>query len=138
VLGGRDVAAAEAGSPVNDDGVVATIVNGLDRLGPLAERRAAARSCCARCASVTRARRHARSRHSAHTRYRGFTLLVADRETAFAVTSDERALRVDALAPGHQSSRPRAATSGLAAYAAHFDAFRTAAPPDPSRDDWAS
>jgi len=139
VLGGRDVTGGGSWIAVNDDGVVATIVNGFDRLGPLAGK-------ASRGDLVMRAMRERDARSAAHAigalaanRYRGFTLLVADRDSAFAVTSDERTLRVDALAPGHHIVTPDGCdVPDSPRYAAHFDAFRAAAPPDPSRDDWSS
>jgi uncharacterized protein with NRDE domain len=39
VVGGRDRAGGGSWFALNDDGVVATIVNGMDRLGPLAGKR---------------------------------------------------------------------------------------------------
>ena len=122
---------------MNDDGVVATIVNGLHRLGPLEGK-------TSRGDIVLRALRERDAASAARfagalapDRYRGFTLLLADRREAFAVTSDERQIRVDELAPGHHMittegcdvpSSPR--------YAAHFAAFRDAPAPEPATGDW--
>lgn len=139
VVGGRDVTAGGSWFALNDDGVVATIVNGMNRLGPVA-------GMASRGALVLRALRE----HDAETAaraigaldardYRGFTLIVADRTRAFAVSSDERALRVDALAPGHHLVTPDGCdVPGSPRFAAHIDAFRAAPPPDPGRDDWSS
>ena len=137
VVAGRDVLGGGSWFGVNDDGVVATIVNGMDRLGPLAGK-------ASRGELVLRALREHDARGAAQTigaldaaRYRGFTLLVADRASAFAVSSDERAFRVDALAPGHHMVTPDGIdVASSPRYAAHFPAFRDAAPPDPSGGDW--
>ncbi len=139
VVGGRDVTGGGSWFALNDDGVVATIVNGMDRLGPLAGK-------ASRGELVLRALREHDARSAAQaigaleaSRYRGFTLLVADRGAAFAVTSDERTLRVDPLVPGHHIVTPDGCdVPASPRYATHFAAFRAAPPPDPSRDDWSS
>ena len=124
---------------VNDVGVVATIVNGMDRLGPLAGK-------TSRGELVLRALRE-RDAHTAAqsivaldaARYRGFTLIVADRAGAYAVASDEHAIRVDALAPGHHMVTPDGCDVAWSPrFATHFAAFRAAAPPDPAREEWSS
>ena len=123
---------------MNDDGVMATIVNGAYRLGPLHGK-------ATRGELVLRALREADAPSAAACvgaldpqRYRGFTLLVADRRAAFAVSSDEQRLRVDALAPGHHIVTPEGCDVPSAPrYAAHFAAFRAALPPDPERGAWA-
>ncbi|HEX3468116.1 MAG TPA: NRDE family protein [Candidatus Elarobacter sp.] len=139
VVGGRDVTAGGSWFALNDAGVVATIVNGMNRLGPLP-------GTSSRGALVLRALRERDAASAAHAigaldarDYRGFTLIVADRERAFAVSSDERALRVDALAPGHHLVTPDGCdVPDSPRFAAHFGAFRTAAPPEPEHDDWSS
>jgi hypothetical protein len=139
VVAGRDVLGGGSWFGVNDDGVVATIVNGMDRLGPLEGK-------ASRGGLVMRALRE-RDAHGAAkaigaldaVRYRGFTLLVADRSAAFAVSSDERAIRVDELPPGHHMVTPDGVDIAASPrYASHFPAFRDAAPPDPGADDWTS
>ena len=139
VVAGRDVLGGGSWFGVNDDGVVATIVNGMDRLGPLAGK-------ASRGELVLRALRERDARSAAGVigadaadRYRGFTLLVADRTAAFAVSSDERTIGVDELAPGHHMVTPDGVDDAASArYAAHFPAFRDAAPPDPAAGDWTS
>ena len=90
VVGGRDVLGGGSWFGVNDAGVVATIVNGVHRLGPLDGK-------ASRGELVLRALREPDAASAARVagalapqRYRGFTLLLADRDAAFAVTSDER------------------------------------------------
>jgi uncharacterized protein with NRDE domain len=139
IVAGRDVLGGGSWFGVNDDGVVATIVNGMDRLGPLAGK-------ASRGELVLRALRERDARGAAHAigsldaaRYRGFTLIAADRAGAYAVTSDERAIRVDALAPGHHMVTPDGCDIAWSPrYAAHFAAFRAAAPPDPQHGAWTS
>lgn len=139
IVAGRDVLGGGSWFGANDDGVVATIVNGLHRLGPLdgkasrgelvlhalRERDAAA---AARFAGAL-----------APQRYRGFTLLLADARAAFAVTSDEHTIRVDALAPGHHMVTPEGCDVVTSPrYGAHFAAFEAARAPDPATGDWTS
>jgi Transport and Golgi organisation 2 len=139
VIAGRDVLGGGSWFGLNGDGVVATIVNGMDRLGPLP-------GTASRGELVLRALRERDARAAADAigalppeRYRGFTLLVADRGSAFAVASDERRVRVGALAPGHHMLTPDGVDlPSSARYAAHFAAFRDAAPPDPERGDWSA
>jgi hypothetical protein len=139
IVAGRDALGGGSWFGVNDDGVVATIVNGPYRLGPLHGK-------ATRGELVVRAlgARDARSAAAAlgtlpPERYRGFTLLVADRGEAFALSSDERRIRVDALAPGHHIITPEGCDVPTAPrYAAHFAAFCAATPPDPAAGAWAS
>jgi hypothetical protein len=138
-VAGRDVLGGGSWFGVNDDGVVATIVNGMDRLGPLAGK-------ASRGGLVVRALRERDARGAASAigaldaaSYRGFTLLVADRTTAFAVSSDERAISVDELAPGYHMVTPDGVDAAASPrYAAHFPAFRAATQPDPAAGDWTS
>jgi hypothetical protein len=139
IVAGRDVLGGGSWFGVNDDGVVATIVNGMDRLGPLAGK-------ASRGELVVRALRARDARSAANAigaggagRYRGFTLLVADRTAAFAVSSDERIMRVDELAAGHHMVTPDGVDAAASPrYAEHFPAFRAAPPPDPAAGDWTS
>jgi hypothetical protein len=139
IVAGRDVLGGGSWFGVNDDGVVATIVNGMDRLGPLAGK-------ASRGELVLRALRERDAASAARAigalpaqRYRGFTLLVADRGSAYAMSSDEHAIRVDALAPGHHMVTPDGCDVVTSPrYAAHFPAFRGAPLPDPERGDWSS
>ncbi len=123
----------------SDDGVFATIVNGFERLGPLPGK-------ASRGELVLRALRARDAEDAARTiaalpkqRYRGFTLIVADRTRAFAIASDERAIRCDELAPGHHLVTPQGCdVPSSPRFAAHFGAFRRAAPPDPDRGAWSA
>lgn len=139
VVAGRDRASGGSWFGFNEDGVVATIVNGMDRLGPLAGKRS-------RGEIVLRALRETDAAGAARAigalspeGYRGFTLLVADRATAFVVTNDERAFDVRQLAPGHHMVTPDGCdVPASPRYAAHSDAFRAAPPPAPAERDWSA
>jgi len=137
VVGGRDVLGGGSWLGVNDDGVFATIVNGMDRLGPQSGK-------ASRGELVVRALRERDATGAAQTigtvdveRYRGFTMLIADRKTAFSVSNDERAIAVERLAPGHHLVTPDGCdVPGSPRFAAHFEAFRAAAVPNPALGDW--
>ena len=137
IVAGRDGLGGGSWFGVNDDGVVATIVNGVQRLGPLSGK-------ASRGDIVLGALRERDAGSAARfagalapDRYRGFTLLLADRRSAFAVTSDERRVRVDALAPGHHMITPEGCdVTSSPRYAAHFASFREAAAPEPATSDW--
>ena len=137
IVAGRDVLGGGSWFGVNDDGVVATIVNGLHRLGPLDGK-------SSRGEIVLRALRERDAASAARfagalapDRYRGFTLLLADRHDAFAVSSDEHRLRVAALEPGHHMITPEGCdVPSSPRYAAHFAAFRDAPAPEPAAGDW--
>ncbi|HEY6235601.1 MAG TPA: NRDE family protein [Candidatus Elarobacter sp.] len=137
VVAGRDVLGGGSWFGVNDDGVVATIVNGMHRLGPL-DGKTSRGELVLRALRAPDAAAAARAAGAlAPDRYRGFTLLLADRRAAFAVASDERSVRVARLAPGHHMITPEGcdvATSPR--YAAHFAAFRDARAPEPATGDW--
>lgn len=138
IVGGRDRIGGGSWFALNANGVVATIVNGMHRLGPQPGKRS-------RGELVLGALAHRDARAAAHavaaldgSAYRGFTMLVADRARAFVVTNDERAMRVDELLSGHHMITPDGVdAAGTPRYDAHFPAFRAASPPDPARDDWA-
>ena len=137
IVAGRDVLGGGSWFGVNDDGVVATIVNGLHRLGPLDGK-------SSRGEIVLRALRERDAAAAARfagalapDRYRGFTLLLADRRDAFAVTSDERQIRVQPLAPGHHMITPEGCdVPSSPRYATHFAAFCDATAPDPATGNW--
>ena len=138
IVGGRDRLGGGSWFGINDDGVVATIVNGMDRLGPQAGK-------SSRGEIVLRAlREHDAAAGAAAVaaldpgRYRGFTLIVADRRAAYALENDETALHLRPLAPGHHLVTPDGCDAASSPrYAAHAPAFRAAAPPEPGRDEWA-
>ena len=139
IVAPRDLTAGGTWLGVNERGVFATIVNGIDRLGP-AEGKTSRGELVLRALEEPDATRAVRAVGALDAqRYRGFTLLVADRETAHAVSSDERTIRVDVLAPGHHMVTPEGCdAAGSPRFEAHFPAFRAAPPPVPPRDweDW--
>jgi len=139
VVGGRDVLGGGSWFGVNDAGVVATIVNGMQRLGPLAGK-------ASRGELVVRMLRERDAGAAARVaaaipvdRYRGFTLLIADRRAAFAVTCDERTVTVEKLAPGYHMVTPDGCdVPSSPRFAAYFGPLRAAVPPNPATDDWDS
>ena len=124
---------------VNDDGVVATVVNHLDELGPAPGKRTrgeivldALRAPDAPSARDAVCALDARA-------YRGFTLLVADRAHAFACVASGGNVRTVALAPGHHMLTPDGVdAAGSPRYDAHNAEFRAAPPPDPASEDWSA
>ncbi len=139
VVGPRDVLGGGSWFGVNDDGVVATLVNGMQQLGPLPGK-------ASRGELVLRVLRERDAAAAARVagaiaveRYRGFTLLLADRRTAFAVTCDERSIVVTELAPGYHMVTPDGCdVPSSPRFAAHFGALRAAPPPSPPDGDWSS
>jgi hypothetical protein len=138
-LAWRDRAGGGSWLGLNDDGVVATLVNAHDQLGPLAGK-------ASRGELVVRALAERDAASAARTigalppaRYRGFTLLVADRAQAFALSSDGAAVRVDALAPGHHMLTPEGCdVADAPRVRAYRDDLRAAPPPAPEAGDWES
>jgi hypothetical protein len=139
IVAGRDVLGGGSWFGVNDDGVVATIVNGMQRLGPL-EGKASRGELVLRVLRERDAGAAARVAGAVPPdRYRGFTLLLADRRAAFAVTGDERSIAVAPLAPGYHMVTPDGCdVPSSPRFAAHFGALRAAAPPAPAAGDWTS
>lgn len=139
ILAGRDVLGGGSWFGVNDDGVVATIINGPNRLGPLPGK-------ATRGELVVRALRERDAAGAADAiaaiapeRYRGFTMLIADRRSAFAIASDEHTIRIDPLKPGHHIATPDGTdVVGSPRYDTHAAAFRAARPPAPGENDWSS
>lgn len=139
VLAWRDRAGGGSWLGLNDDGVVATLVNAHDQLGPQAGK-------ASRGELVLRALAEPDAASAARAigalppaRYRGFTLLVADRAGAYAVSGDGAATRVEALAPGHHMLTPEGCdVADAPRVRAYGEAFRAAPPPDPEAGDWES
>lgn len=138
-LAWRDRAGGGSWLGLNDDGVVATLVNAPDQLGPLAGK-ASRGELVLRALAEPGAERAARAIGALPAeRYRGFTLLVADRARAFAVSADGSAARVEALAPGHHMLTPEGCdVADAPRVRAYRDDLRAAPPPDPESGDWAS
>lgn len=139
IVAPRDVAAGGTWLGLNEHGVVATIVNGMDRLGPLAGK--ATRGGLVLRALAERDAEDAAQAIAAERadRYRGFTMVIADRASAHAVSSDERTMRAWRLEPGHHLVTPDGCdVTWSPRFAAHFPAFAAAPPPDPGRNDWSS
>jgi uncharacterized protein with NRDE domain len=122
---------------INAHGVLATVVNRLDTLGPLPGK-------ASRGELVLRALRKRDAASAAAVlgvlhgdAYGGFTLLLADRDGAYSVTNAGDGIEVARLPPGHHMLTPEGCDVATAPRVASVMAdFRTAASPDPARDDW--
>lgn len=139
IVGWRDRTSGGTWLAANDAGVVATLVNGMDQLGPLPGK-------ATRGGLVLRALRESHARDAAESvaalsahAYGRFTLLVADRGEAFTVTNDGERMRIERLAPGHHMVTPEGCDVPTAPrYRAYFPELLAAEPPDPGIDMWAS
>ena len=137
VIAWRDRLSGGSWLGVNARGVVATVVNRLDTLGPLPGR-------ASRGELILQALRDSDAPSAAAAlgmlpgdAYGGFTLLVADRDGAYSVTTAGDGLAVARLAAGHRMLTPEGCDVAPAPRVASVMAdFRTAAEPDPARDDW--
>jgi hypothetical protein len=139
VIAGRDRLADGSWLGLNDNGVVAAMLNRQGTLGPQAGKRS-------RGELVLEALDHADAATAAEalgeiepSSYRSFNLIVADNRDAYWVRHSGRAIDVRKLPPGlsmitahdrNDLSSPRIAR--------HLRDFRTVEPPDPSIGDWAS
>ncbi len=136
-LAWRDRAGGGSWLGLNDDGVVATLVNAYDQLGPLAGKASRGELVVRALAQLDAAAAARAIAALPPERYRGFTLLVADRTRAFTVSSDGTARRVDALAPGHHMLTPEGCdVADAPRVRAYLDDLRAAPPPDPGAGDW--
>ncbi len=138
VVAWRDRAGGGSWLGLNDEGVVATLVNAHDELGPLAGK-ASRGELVVRALAEPGAAAAARALGALDAaRYRGFTLLVADRSGAFVLSGDGAALRTDALAPGHHMLTPEGCdVAGAPRVRAYLADLRAAPPPRPAAGDWA-
>jgi hypothetical protein len=139
ILAGRDLLGGGSWFGVNDDGVVATIINGAHRLGPLPGKASRGELVIRALREPTAARAVGAIAALSPEGYRGFTMLIADRRSAFALANDERTIRIDALAPGHHIVTPEGCdVAGSPRYDAHAATFRAAPPPEPTENLWSS
>lgn len=106
VLAGRDRLGGGSWLGVNDDGVVATIVNGLHEIGPSPGK-------ASRGELVLRALRERDAASAAGAlaaldpgRYRGFTVLVADRDALYVVRNAAGRIAAERLEPGAHLATP--------------------------------
>lgn len=139
VIAGIDETAGGTWMGVNDDGLVAAVLNRPGSLGPAADKRS-------RGELPLEALSHAEAREAADalshldgSAYRSFNLLIADARDAFWVRSDgESRVRLAEIAPGtsmltaHDLNDPDSERISL-----HLPRFRDAGLPDPDTGDWA-
>ncbi len=139
VVAGLDELAGGSWLGLNDQGVMAAMLNRMGTLGPLAGKRS-------RGELVLEALDHADAADAARAladldaaAYRPFNMLVADNRDAFWLRADGVRLTATPLAEGfsmltafelNDGSDPR--------ISAFLPRFQAAPPPDPDRDDWQS
>lgn len=139
VVGGLDSLAGGTWMALNDDGVVAAVLNRMGSLGPAAGKRS-------RGELPLEALDHADAEDAARAladldpaAYRPFNLIVADNRDAFWIAHrGTDTITVRLIAPGvHMISAhdmdDRTASPRIAR---HLSRFAAAPPPDPDRDDW--
>jgi len=139
VIAWRDRISGGSWLGFNERGVVATVVNRLETLGPLAGK-------SSRGELIVRALREADAWAAADTvrllpaaDYGGFTLLLADRRAAFSVTNDGTEMQVASLDPGYHMLTPEGCdVADAPRVAAVMADFRAAPLPQPERADWDS
>jgi uncharacterized protein with NRDE domain len=137
IVAWRDRASGGSWLGANDRGVVATLVNAMDELGPLAGKSSRGEIVVDALRRPDAASAVAAVQQLGGERYRGFTMLVADRAKSWIVTNADGAIRAEILSPGHHMLTPEGCDApGSRRYAAHGAEFRAAAVPDPERDDW--
>jgi hypothetical protein len=137
VVGWRDRVSGGSWLGVNAHGVVATVVNRIDTLGPLPGK-------ASRGELIVRLLREpdadaavAAARALRSDDYGGFTLLVADRNGAFSIANTDGGLRAARLPNGHHMLTPEGCDVATAPrVAAIMTDFRGAPLPAPDRDDW--
>ncbi len=137
IVAWRDRASGGSWLGANDHGVVATLVNRVDELGPLP-----GKSSRGEVVIEALRRDDAESAVTAvhdlgGERYGGFTMLVADRSHSWVVTNVQGTMRAEVLAAGHHMLTPEGCdAAGSPRFAAHGAEFRAAAIPEPERADW--
>ena len=138
VVAGQDELAGGTWLGLNDDGVVAGVLNRVDSLGPVDDKRS-------RGELPLEALDHATAQDAADAlvhlepaSYRSFNMVIADTLDAFWVRSDGK--RVEALEIPQGLSMITANdlndTEGSDRIGFHLDRFRRAPAPDPGLGDW--
>lgn len=138
VVAGLDQLAGGSWMGLNDFGVVAAILNRAGTLGPAAGKRS-------RGELVLEALDHADAVEAAHAlaaldgdAYRPFNMVVADNRDAFWLRADgQRRIQVHPIAEGlHMLTALELDDDASPRIKSYLPRFRTAAEPDPDRDDW--
>jgi hypothetical protein len=137
IVAWRDRASGGSWLGANDRGVVATLVNRIYELGPLPGKSSRGEIVVDALRRPDAASAVAAVRELGGERYRGFTLLVADRAQAWVVTNAEGAMRAEVLAAGHHMLTPEGCDAAASPrYETHGAEFRAAAIPEPERAEW--
>jgi uncharacterized protein with NRDE domain len=137
VVGGLDQLAGGSWFGVNDDGVVAAIMNRRDTLGPQAGKRS-------RGELVLEALDHAEAARAVEAladldtaAYREFNLFIGDPVAAYWLRHAGKGVEVFAVPPGvHMLTASDLNDAGAARVRAYLPRFREAPPPDPAAGDW--
>jgi len=138
VIAGRDELAGGTWLALNDDRVVAAILNRRDSLGPDPDKRS-------RGELPLEAVDHAEAREATRalallepSSYRSFNMIVADVRDAFWIKSDGFNIITAPIPDGLSmiTSRDLNSTADSSRMRYHLDRFRHAPAPDPDADDW--
>ncbi len=138
VVAGLDVLAGGSWMGLNDQGVVAAILNRRGTLGPAEGKRSRGELVLDALDHADAADAAEAFRDLAGAAYRPFNMVIADDRDAYWLKSlGEGRVQVEALPPGLSmvTAYDRNDT-GSARIAANLPRFEAAAPPDPDRDDW--
>ncbi len=137
VTAGRDALAGGTWMGVNDDGLVACVLNRMNTLGPDPDKRS-------RGELPLEALDHAEAHEAAHfmaaldpDAYRPFNLVIADCRGVFWLRNDGARVTVDELDKGCSMITAHDLNDAVnsARIRRHLPRFRTAPPPDPDADD---
>lgn len=140
VVAGQDELAGGTWLALNDDRVVAAILNRRDSLGPDPDKRS-------RGELPLEAVDHAEAREAARalamlepTSYRSFNMIIADTREAYWVKSDGYNVMTTPIQDGLSmiTSRDLNSTADSSRMRYHLDRFRRAPSPDPDKDDGAA
>ncbi|HIJ37330.1 MAG TPA: hypothetical protein HPP80_00410 [Rhodospirillaceae bacterium] len=139
VIAGQDQLAGGSWLGVNDEGLVAAILNRMGTLGPEQGKRS-------RGELVLDALDHADAEDAARAlsqldprAYRPFNMIIADNRDAFWLRADGQGVHLTALAEGLSMVTAFELNDRIDPRIANFlPRFETARPPEPDQDDWQS
>ena len=139
IIGGKDIKAGGTWLAVNDYGLVAAVLNRMDTLGPMKNKRS-------RGELILDALEHADASEAINAildlekkSYRGFNMLIADNTNAYWIKSDEDAPSIEyfdipeGLSMITAYDRNDLSSDRIKTY---LDQFSMATAPDPGKNDW--
>ncbi len=138
VVAGLDVLGGGTWLGMNDAGVVATVLNRINTLGPDPEKRSRGELPLEALDHAEAARAVEALGHIDPAAYRPFNMVVADRREAFWLRHTDQGVRAERLDPGISmvTAYDRNDTEGSTRQRLYLPRFRKAAPPDPDAGDW--